>query len=417
MPDLAILLNARLPGRTGRFCLEIRQHRIQAIMPMERVMNNAIQAIDLDGDWLSLGGVDLQINGAMGLAFPDLTAAALPQLAKISSFLWDQGVSAYLPTLVTASEDALRTSLQTLRQYHDAYRDHAKGSANVRSASAGLIGGLEAAPDTSPRAAILGAHLEGPFLNPTKRGAHPEAHLQPLTLERVQALLGDFTDVVKVITLAPELDPSGEAVAWLKAQGITVSLGHSLATEAQAQQAFTAGASMVTHAFNAMPGLHHRDPGLLGAALADANVSCGLIADGQHVSRTMLDLLLRTWRGQLYPCPGEAVDHPGLFLVSDALAPLGLPDGTYPWDERDITVAAGTARLPDGTLAGTTLPLLQGAQNLVAWGLASADEAIRLATDAPRQAIGQPGLAVGQPADLLRWHCQGRELSWSWLDR
>ncbi|MEO1593023.1 MAG: N-acetylglucosamine-6-phosphate deacetylase [Cyanobacteria bacterium J06632_22] len=406
MPDLAILLNARLPGRTGRYCLEIRQHQIKSIMPMERVMSNAIQAVDLDGDWVSLGGMDLQINGALGLAFPDLTSTALPSLAKVSSFLRDQGISAYLPTLVTTSAAALQTSLETLRQYQQSVCP-AEPVAATRPLSA------EMPPLELPRADILGVHLEGPFLNPAKRGAHPEVHLQPLILDQVQALLKDFIDLIKVVTLAPELDPSGAVVSWLKAQGIVVSLGHSLATATEAQQAFDAGASMVTHACNAMPGLHHREPGLLGAALTRHGVSCGLIADGQHVSKTMLDLLLRAWRGQLETANGHGS---GLFLVSDALAPLGLPDGTYPWDEREIEVTGGTARLPDGTLAGTTRPLLDGATNLVAWHLARPDEAICLATEAPRQALNLPGLAVGQPADLLRWRYRDGHLSWSWLE-
>ena len=386
MPNPAILLNASLPGRAGRFCLEIRQHRIKSIMPMEQVMSNAIRAMDLDGDWVSLGGVDIQINGALGLAFPELNASSLPGLDKVSSFLWDQGIDAYLPTLVTASPEALQTSLGVIQAYR------------------------QTAQSADSRAEILGVHLEGPFLNPVKRGAHPEQHLQPLTLAHAKALLGEFVGLIKVVTLAPELDPAGTVIEWLRSHQIIVSLGHSLATAEQAQSAFAAGASMVTHAFNAMPGLHHREPGLLGAALVNPAVSCGLIADGQHISQTILDVLMRAWRGQQW-----AASPRGLFLVSDALAPLGLPDGTYPWDDREIEVTTGTARLADGTLAGTTLPLLAGAQNLVKWGLASADEAITLVTEAPRQALNLPGLAVGQPANLLRWHCQDGELSWTRL--
>ncbi|MEO0758845.1 MAG: N-acetylglucosamine-6-phosphate deacetylase [Cyanobacteria bacterium J06648_16] len=386
MPNPAILLNASLPGRAGRFCLEIRQHRIKSIMPMEQVMSNAIRAMDLDGDWVSLGGVDIQINGALGLAFPELNASSLPGLDKVSSFLWDQGIDAYLPTLVTASPEALQTSLGVIQAYR------------------------QTAQSADSRAEILGVHLEGPFLNPVKRGAHPEQHLQPLTLAHAKALLGEFVGLIKVVTLAPELDPAGTVIEWLRSHQIIVSLGHSLATAEQAQSAFAAGASMVTHAFNAMPGLHHREPGLLGAALVNPAVSCGLIADGQHISQTILDVLMRAWRGQQW-----AASPRGLFLVSDALAPLGLPDGTYPWDDREIEVTAGTARLADGILAGTTLPLLAGAQNLVKWGLASADEAITLVTEAPRQALNLPGLAVGQPANLLRWHCQDGELSWTRL--
>jgi N-acetylglucosamine-6-phosphate deacetylase len=192
-------------------------------------------------------------------------------------------------------------------------------------------------------------------------------------------------------------------IAYLRSLGITVSLGHSQATAAQAEEAFELGASMVTHAFNAMPGLHHREPGLLGAALVHPNVYCGMIADGQHLCPTMIQLLLRA-----------GCYEKGIFLVSDALAPLGLPDGVYPWDSRQIEVKNGTARLPDGTLAGTTLPLLVGVQNLVQWGICGVDSAIALATQSPRHAIGLPGIAAGQSAQLLRWHLDEATFRLTW---
>ncbi|MGI0488341.1 hypothetical protein ACN4EK_23095 [Pantanalinema rosaneae CENA516] len=207
-----------------------------------------------------------------------------------------------------------------------------------------------------------------------------------------------------MITLAPELDPTGEVIPYLRSLGITVSLGHSLATAAQANQAFQQGATMVTHAFNAMPGLHHREPGLLGAAIVHPDVRCGLIADGQHVDPIMLQVILQA----------SGYDA-GMFLVSDALSPLGLPDGLYPWDERQIEVKQGTARLLNGTLSGTTLPLLVGVQNLVQWGSCPVERAISLATTAPRQAIGLTTNYIGQPANLLRWHLEGAELTWERL--
>lgn len=191
------------------------------------------------------------------------------------------------------------------------------------------------------------------------------------------------------------MDLTGEAIPYLTSLGITVSLGHSQATAAQAQQAFDQGATMVTHAFNAMPSLHHREPGLLGAAIVDSRVQCGLIADGQHVTPIMIDLLLRA----------SQYDQ-GIFLVSDALAPLGLPEGRCPWDSREIEVKRGTARLPDGTLSGTTLPLLAGVQNLVQWELCEIGTAIALATTAPRRAIQGSEAYLNQPAQLLRWHLQ-----------
>jgi N-acetylglucosamine-6-phosphate deacetylase len=340
-----------------------------------------VQQVDIAGDWLSLGGIDLQINGALRLAFPDLSADNSDKLDAISQFLWNQGVDCFLPTIVTTSIENIQRSLATLSHYVPCPTPH------------------------SPTAQILGVHLEGPCLNPAKRGAHPAEYLLPLTIDTIKRLLGDYASVVKVITLAPELDTIGTVIPYLRSLGITVSLGHSQATATQAQQAFDQGATMVTHAFNAMPGLHHREPGLLGAAIVHPHVYCGLIADGQHVSPIMMNLLLRA----------SQYDR-GVFLVSDALSPLGLPDGIYPWDTRQIEVKNGTARLPDGTLSGTTLSLLVGAQNLVKEGICDVETAIALATIAPRRAISLPTNPIGQPANLLRWHQSDcGELSWQRL--
>lgn len=383
------IINARLPGYSDLQQIWIdSQGSIAQIRSMNAVFQRVpppdLQVLDVAGDWVSLGGVDLQINGTLGLAFTDLKPGDSASLEKICQFLWQQGIDGFLPTLVTTSVENIQRSLSIIADF-------------IQSRM----------PLEQPGAQILGVHLEGPFLNPQKRGAHPAEYILPLTIDQLKRVLGDYAQVVKVITLAPELDPACETIPYLRSLGITVSLGHSLATAAQAQQAFKLGASMVTHAFNAMPGLHHREPGLLGAALVHPTVQCGLIADGQHICPTMIQLLLRA----------SNYDK-GLFLVSDALAPLGLPDGIYPWDERQIIVKNGTARLADGTLAGTTLPLLVGVQNLVRWGICEVKSAIALATVAPRQAIGLSGLDIPKPAThLLRWHLDEptTELTWQRL--
>ena len=386
------ILRARLPQRQGLYRIAIDDRgTISSVEPMPE-SGVAIDAdtaflaencVDAAGDWISLGGVDLQINGALGLAFPDAETKDLPTIAKICRFLWQQGVDAFLPTIVTSATATVRRSLAVFAAW---MRDSSEKSA-----------------EETASAKILGVHLEGPFLNVKKRGAHPEAHLQPLSVENVRHTIAGYEDIVKVVTLAPELDPSGEAIAYLRDRGILVSSGHSLATQAEARQAFQRGASMVTHAFNAMPPLHHREPGLLGAAIVDAGVRCGLIADGVHVCPTAIEVFLRA-------CHYEA----GAFLVSDALSPLGLPDGKYPWDEREIEVRDGTARLPDGTLSGTTLPLLEGTSNLARWGVCEPERAIALATVSPRRAIGLPDFGVGQPASLLRWHWNAEQKALSW---
>lgn len=383
------IINAQLPGYQGLQQIRVDlEGKISQILPMSEsgkvIPPPDLQILDVAGDWVSLGGVDLQINGALGKAFTDLQQHNVPSLQEICEFLWQQGIDAFLPTLVTTSVENIQRSLSVIADFVPCQK-----------------------PTEKPAAQILGVHLEGPFLNPHKRGAHPSEYLQPLTVDKVKQILGDYTNIVKVITLAPELDTSGEVIPYLRSLGITVSLGHSQATAAQAQQAFALGASMVTHAFNTMPGLHHREPGLLGAAIIDPNVWCGLIADGQHVNPIMIQLLLRA-----------SYYEQGIFLVSDALAPIGLADGVYPWDKRQVEVKYGTARLADGTLAGTTLPLLAGAQNLVRWGICEAQRAIAMATTSPRQAISLSGMESGKPAtQLLRWHLDKStaELTWQRL--
>ncbi|HIK33400.1 MAG TPA: N-acetylglucosamine-6-phosphate deacetylase [Oscillatoriales cyanobacterium M59_W2019_021] len=370
------IINARVPGYTQlQRILTDDRGSIARIKPMEISELSATETLDVGGDWMSLGGVDLQINGALGLAFTDVERADLPKLGEICRFLGERGVDGFLPTLVTTSVEKIGRSLSVFAE-------------------------LMAGQSPEEGAQILGVHLEGPFLNPQKRGAHPAEYLLPLTVENVKRVLGDYAEVVKVMTLAPELEAGGEAIAYLRSLGITVSLGHSLATAADAHLAFDRGATMVTHAFNAMPGLHHREPGLLGAAIARSGVRCGFIADGEHVCPTMLQILLAAGQGDR-----------GLFLVSDALAPLGLPDGVYPWDSRQIEVKNGTARLPDGTLSGTTLPLLAGVENLVNWGICEVDTAIALATISPRRAIGIEPWIGQRISQLLRWK-QGS--GWSW---
>ncbi|WP_413160113.1 N-acetylglucosamine-6-phosphate deacetylase [Capilliphycus salinus ALCB114379] len=383
------IINARLPGDENLQQILIRGGKIVGVEALKRLYSHSepvtshqlsgdgeqfFEVLDVGGDWVSLGGVDLQINGGLGLAFPEVTPQHFPKLREISQYLWHQGVDGFLPTIVTTTLEQIRRSLATLAEF------------------------MQTSPSDNS-AQILGIHLEGPFLNPEKRGAHPQDCLLPLTLDNVKRVLGDYASIVKIITLAPELDPTGEVIPFLRNLGITVSLGHSQATLEQANLAFSQGATMVTHAFNAMPSLHHRQPGLLGAALAHPNVYCGLIADGQHVCPTMLQVLLQSARGKLAQ-PGKIS---GVFLVSDALSPLGLPDGVYPWDERQIEVKNGTARLSDGTLAGTTHPLLVGVENLVKWGLCSVSEGIALATSAPREAINLSGIINSSATGLLRW--------------
>ncbi len=333
------------------------------------------------GDVLSPMGVDLQINGGFGLPFPELTEAALPQLLQLLDQLWRDGVEAISPTLVTCGVEPLRRALAVLRQARDAHQPN--------------------------RCQLLGAHLEGPFLADARRGAHPRQHLASPSMAALEARISGFEQEIALVTLAPELDGAAAVIERLCSLGIRVALGHSTADATTASAAFDMGVTMLTHSFNAMPGLHHRNPGPIGAACRRDDIALGLIADGVHVDPTMAVLLQRLAGDQLV-------------LVSDALAPYGLEDGVHHWDERALLVADGTCRLEDGTLAGVTLPLLEGVKRLASWG-SHPVAAIHAATVAPRKVLSAEATfqLLGRPlGELLRWQWDSKTnvLSWQHAD-
>ncbi len=320
-PRACILAGATWAGDGRRYYVRL-DTRGEAVAWSPTLLWDDLPLVKLKGAWLSPGGFDLQINGALGLAFNDLQTQDLPQLTAISDWLYGQGLDAILPTLITTDAASRSRSLAVLAQWH------------------------------SPL--VKGIHLEGPFLNPNKRGVHPAAAIQPLSQTTIEPLLQ--TAPIALITLAPEQTQAPDLIAWLSQHKVRISLGHTLANTQQAQAAFAAGADLVTHLFNAMPPLHHREPGVVGVALTSNTVWCCLIADGQHLHPLIVKLVSQA--------------TPRVIVVSDALAPLGLGDGCYPWSEgQQITVTQGTARLADGTLAGTTQPLLQAVSNLVRWGV------------------------------------------------
>ena len=377
------ITDVRLPQRPGHddgpglHWLSIDERgRIAATGPMP--CGSAMAGESWAGDRLSPRGIDLQINGGLGLAFPELEEGDVPKVEQLLELLWRDGVEAIAPTLVTCAVEPLRRALTVLRQVRDR---HQPG-----------------------RCRLLGAHLEGPFLAEARRGAHPAEHIAAPSLQALEQRIGGFEADIALITLAPEQAGGEQLVQRLGALGITTALGHSTADADQAAQAFDQGVRMLTHSLNAMPGLHHRAPGPVGEACRRGNVALGLIADGVHVHPTMAVLLQRLAGDQLV-------------LVSDALAPYGLDDGEHRWDERLLLVRDGTCRLEDGTLAGVTLPLLEGSCRLAHWS-GDADGAIWAATMAPRFVLdpsgAEPQLIGTALNNLLRWHWndQDQQLSW-----
>ncbi|KGG16770.1 MULTISPECIES: N-acetylglucosamine-6-phosphate deacetylase [unclassified Prochlorococcus] len=334
---------------------------------------------DWAGDWLSPRGIDLQINGGLGLAFTDLDFKQLPKLNEFLNLLWRDGIEAISPTLVSCSIESLRRSLAVIQ--------------------------LARKETCINRSKLLGAHLEGPFLSMNYQGAHNHNHFCLPSLSALDKRINGFEREIALVTMAPELPGSSEVIKRLNDLGILVSLGHSSANSNICRSSFDLGISMITHAFNAMPGLHHRDPGPVGEAISHGQISMGLIADGIHVHPNMVIILQKLARDSL-------------FLVSDALSPYGLEAKQYQWDQRLVFIDEGVCRLDDGTLAGTTLSLLEGCKRLAKW-TKDPSFAIWAATVSPRHVLekgkGIKEFFVGHSLEkFLRWNLNFDSYSLNW---
>jgi N-acetylglucosamine-6-phosphate deacetylase len=317
---------------------------------------------DAQGRLLAPGYIDLQLNGAFGHDF-----TANPEtIWTVAEKLPRYGVTSFLPTIITGPQGVIERAQAVL----------------ARGAPAGI----------GPHARPLGLHLEGPFLNPAKRGAHPPEHLRLPDLERAANWSPETG--VRLVTLAPELPGALELTRQLVARGVVVSMGHSAATFAEATAGFEAGITYATHLFNAMRSFDHREPGIVGALLGDGHIVAGIIADGVHVHEAAVRA---AWRA-LWP-------H-SFNLVSDAMAGLGMGEGVFELSGRAVTVRDGAARLADGTLAGSVLSMDIAVRNLVEMTGCKAFEAIEAATYTPaRMFMGLSrdfgGFMVGAPADLV----------------
>jgi N-acetylglucosamine-6-phosphate deacetylase len=302
------------------------------------------------------GLIDGQINGAFGQDFADPDS----DIARACRDLPRFGVTAFVPTIVSSPPEVYGPALANLR----------------RAPAAG-------------EARVLGVHLEGPFISSKHAGTHDPAQLRlPSDAEAAGWLeAGD----VRYVTLAPELPGAIELIELLTRRGVRVALGHTAAGWATAEAAEDAGATLVTHVFNAMGPLRHRDPGLVGYALA-SHMTAGFIADGNHLGFETIRLLARV----------KAPDE--LILVTDALAGLGMPPGRYRLGDREYISDGTSGRLDDGTLSGSLLPLNLALRNLVEKAGLEPVTAIRLATLNPARALGlEPSagrVVLDGPADL-----------------
>lgn len=315
-------------------------------------------AIDAAGAYLTPGFVDIHGHGGGGGTYDH----GLDAIAAARAVHLARGTTRAVLSLVTASIDDL-------------------------AAQVGMIA------DLSERdATILGTHLEGPFLDPGHKGAHTESLLRAPDEAAVARLVEAGRGTVRQVTLAPELPGGLAATAQFVAAGVAVAVGHTNATEAEASAAFDAGATLLTHAFNAMPGIHHRAPGPVIAAMRDERVTLELIADGIHVHP---DVIALAFAG----APGRVA------LITDAMGAAGAPDGAYELGGLAVTVTDGVARLDEGgAIAGSTLTQDAALRLVVAGGLPLAD-AVAALTSVPARAIGLAGrygsLRPGAAADAV----------------
>jgi N-acetylglucosamine-6-phosphate deacetylase len=325
---------------------------------------------------LAPGLVDLQLNGAFGQDFAEADDRGWAQVMRR---LPETGVTSVLPTFITAPVERLVRLL----------RGHGR-----RIAELPLDG-----------ARCLGIHLEGPFLSPSRRGAHRRDLLLLPEPGAIDQLVEAGGGSVRLVTLAPELPGGLDAVHRFTSAGVRVAIGHSDATAEVVTEAADAGASLVTHLFNAQRPFSHRDPGVVGAALTDPRLTLGLIADGYHVAPTAIRLA--------FAAAGERVA-----LVSDAVPALGLPPGRYRFGGDDMIVSdpARPPERPDGTLAGSTLTLDTAVRTAIAAGVA-AELALSAATVVPANAVGAHRvgrLRPGAHADLV-WFGDDWRLIATWL--
>ena len=306
---------------------------------------------------------DVHIHGSAG---HDIMEATPQALATIGGFLGRHGVGAYLATTVSADMDMTLRSLQRL-------------ALEMRHPQLG--------------AQPVGIHLEGPFLSPHKRGAHPERLLQKPSVKLLDRMWQAAEGQVRLLTIAPELPGADETIARAEEMGIRVSLGHSNATLAEAKRGVQLGAASATHTFNAMRSFSHREPGLVGEVLTNDGLFAELICDGLHVDPTAVRLFWKT-KG-----PDRGI------LITDAMSAAGMPDGPYKLGELDVRVEGGRCIIEENTLAGSTLTLDEGLRNFAAYTGAGLADVFPLATRNPARMLGLEDrfgeIAVGRSADFV----------------
>lgn len=347
--------NVVLPDGIEQVDIRLENGRISDI---GHQLPTAEQTISGEGNYLSAGWLDLQCNGGFGLDFtadPQTIWAAAEQMPRF-------GVTGFLPTIITAP---LHVTTQ------------AQAVLTKRPSRLGVC--------TEP----LGLHIEGPYLNKEKKGAHNPSYIREPNATEVSNWGRD--NGIWLVTLAPERDGAAQMIADLTARGVVVSAGHSMATFDEATAGFEQGVRYGTHLFNAMPQIHHREPGLVGALLHDNRPTVGIIPDGVHVHPALVQSVWQT--------AGSRIN-----VVTDAMAAMGLGAGSYLLGDHEVTVDETSARLENGTLAGSIITLDAAVRNFWHWSGCTLPEALATVTSTPADLLNLPNkgrIATGLDADLV----------------
>ncbi|ALC91495.1 N-acetylglucosamine-6-phosphate deacetylase [Bacillus sp. FJAT-18017] len=322
--------------------------------------------IELKSGYAVLPGfIDLHIHGAGGADTMDGTLQALETIAGI---LPAEGTTSFLATTITQEKGEIRQALQNAAAYMETY-------------------------NTPGKAEILGIHLEGPFINPVRKGAQPEKYIVEPTIDLFEEWQKSSGHSIKLVTLAPEQKGGLELIRHLADQGVVASIGHSDATYSKCMEAVEAGARHVTHLYNGMRGLHHREPGVVGAALLLEQLKMEMIVDGVHSAPESVKLAIRT----------KGVD--GTILITDAMRAKCLKDGQYDLGGQEVFVEDGKALLSNGTLAGSILKMNHSLKNVIEFSGVSLQEAVKMASENPARQLNifhrKGSIAPGKDADFV----------------
>ncbi|MED3622978.1 N-acetylglucosamine-6-phosphate deacetylase [Neobacillus thermocopriae] len=324
------------------------------------------QIIEVPSGFIAVPGfIDVHIHGVNGADTMDATKEALDTMA---SALPKEGTTSFLATTITQERKEIEKALINAGEYMKTQADQGK-------------------------AEVLGIHLEGPFVNAKRAGAQPVHHIIDPNVSFLKEWLALSNHSIKLVTLAPEQPNGLEMVRYLKENGIIASIGHSDATYEQVVEAIEAGANHVTHLFNQMKGLHHREPGVVGAAFLHDELKAEIIADGVHVRPEMVKLAY------------QQKQREGLILITDSMRAKCLKNGTYDLGGQEVTVKDGKAVLEDGTLAGSILKLGQAFKNILNYTGCSIEDAIQMASVNPAKQLNiydrKGSIAKGKDADIV----------------